>query len=107
MRGAVDKSEEAFAWPTFRTGQADAVLSNWSYKRYRLTYDQWGNFKDILQYLMEEYYRMTRTQGLQKAAYIISDDIIANHFPDFLSENNQTMTKGFISESEAVDWIKQ
>ena len=64
-----------------------------------------GNFRRILNYLVEEYYPEMKTIGMEKSAYIISNDIIINNLVEILTDINKTKTRAFTEYEKAKTWL--
>ena len=64
-----------------------------------------GNFRRILNYLVEEYYPEMKTHGMKKSAYIISNDVIINSLVEILTNRNKTKTRAFREYEKAKTWL--
>ncbi len=64
-----------------------------------------GNFKLILEYLVKDYYPKMKQVGLQKAAYVVQDDLISINLADKICAQNQTETRTFLNMDQAIEWV--
>lgn len=64
-----------------------------------------GNFKNIIEYLTEDYYPKMKMKGLIKCAYIVSDDLISNNLVEKVRNQNKTETKTFKNIDQAIKWV--
>ena len=69
-----------------------------------------GSFKNIFEYLNQEYYPAIKSQGLKCKAFIISEDIISNYLTNELVEDLQKQgieAATFSTTQAAGEWINQ
>ena len=64
-----------------------------------------GNFKDIIEYLTNDYYPKMKNRGLVKCAYIVTDDLISNNLVEKIQIRNKTKTKTFQNIDQALKWV--
>lgn len=64
-----------------------------------------GNFRRILNYLLEEYYPEMKSRGMKKSAYVIPNDIIIDNLVEVLTNKNKTRTRSFREYDKAKSWV--
>lgn len=64
-----------------------------------------GNFKLILEYLVNDYYPKMKLLGLQKTAYVVPDDLISNNLVEKICAQNKIETKSFHNMDQAIEWV--
>lgn len=65
-----------------------------------------GNFTNILKYLLNDYYPIMFDRGMKRAAYIISDDLIALGLVQRICEENKLVeTRIFTDLKKAKKWV--
>jgi len=64
-----------------------------------------GNFRKVLNYLINDYYPKMGKYGMKKCAYLVPDDIISENLIKSLSEQNKTTTKAFKDFDTAKNWV--
>lgn len=69
-----------------------------------------GSFKNIFEYLNQEYYPALKSQGLKCKAFIISEDIISNYLTNELVKDLKKQgidAAIFSNRKSAGNWISQ
>ncbi len=64
-----------------------------------------GNFKSILEYLLNDYYPKMKQLGMNKAAYVVPDDLISNNLVEKICAQNKTETRTFQNIDHAIEWV--
>lgn len=64
-----------------------------------------GNFKLILEYLVNDYYPKMKQLGMNKAAYVVPDDLISINLADKICTQNKTETRSFQNIDQAIEWV--
>jgi|GEM_PF-2554159 len=65
-----------------------------------------GNFTNVLKYLLNDYYPIMFDRGMKRAAYIISDDLIALGLVQRICEENKLVeTRIFTDLKKAKKWV--
>lgn len=64
-----------------------------------------GNFRLVLDYLVNEYYPKMKLSGMYKVAYVVPDDIILKNLVEKICAQNKIKTKSFQNMNQAIAWV--
>lgn len=64
-----------------------------------------GNFKLIFEYLFNDYYPKMKLTGMNKAAYVVSDDMISKNLVEKICAKNIIKTNSFQNIDQAIEWV--
>ncbi len=65
-----------------------------------------GNFKKIIDFLINTYYPVMHRRGMKKAAYVISNDLLSYSLvQDICDKNELVETKAFYDMFQAEKWV--
>lgn len=64
-----------------------------------------GNFKIILEYLVNDYYPKMKRLGMKKVAYLVFDDLISRNLAQKICFQNHIPTNSFQHLEKAIAWV--
>lgn len=64
-----------------------------------------GNFKLIFEYLFNDYYSKMKLTGMNKSAYVVSDDMISKNLVEKICAKNIIKTNSFQNIDQAIKWV--
>ena len=64
-----------------------------------------GNFRLVLDYLVNDYYPKMKLTGMYKVAYVVPDDIILKNLVEKICAQNKIKTKSFQNINQAIEWV--
>ena len=64
-----------------------------------------GNFKIVLEYLVNDYYPKMKRLGMKRVAYLVSDDLISRNLAQKICFQNHIPTNSFQQLEKAIAWV--